>query len=151
MRKQFLWVRCPGLYYLAPGNINFSQGAKGSISFWYHPSTVLPTNGRIWRLEIDDQNSASIYWSSHAQGNLRFSVVSGGSGHTAQISDLNVTDYHHWWLVTATWDFTTPDAGELHLYMDDLTEGSTPTTANAPEGLPYKLYIGGRSVDATRE
>lgn len=145
MRKQFLWVRSPGLHYLAPGNIEFSQGDKGTLSFWYHPWTTVTTNNALWRLEIDDNNYVHLGWTAHAAGHIDFAVVSGGVWKGVRVSDLGISFAREWWLITLTWDFTTPDAGVLHLYVNEKSEGTPMTSANAPIGTPYKFYVGGES------
>lgn len=149
MRKQFLWTRRPGFHYFAPGNINISAGDRGSVSLWYHPERFLP-RAKLWRVEIDEANFADLSWTEHWGGHLQFTISSEGTLYHARISELTDVAGPHWWLITATWDFTTPDAGELHLYADEQSEDTTPTTVNAPVGLAEKFYLGNRLSDYLR-
>ncbi len=145
MRKQFLWVRSPGLHYLAPGNIEFSEGDKGALSFWYHPWAAVSTNNHLWKLEIDDNNYARLAWTAHAAGHIDFVVTSGGVTKGVRVSNLGAEFTREWWLITITWDFTTPGAGVLHLYVNDRSEDAPLTNADAPLGTPYKFYVGGKA------
>jgi len=145
MRKQFLWVRSPGLHYLAPGNIEFSQGDQGTLSFWYHPWAAITIDNVIWRLDIDDTNFAEIKWGPQTHGVMYFYTSSNGVYHVTEITDMDLSFDREWWVITATWDFTTPDAGVLHLYVNDRSEDSPMTTADAPVGTPSKFYVGGKS------
>ena len=143
MRKQFLWVRSPGLHYLAPGNIDVSAGSQGTLSFWYHPGAKLPQSNVLWRLEIDADNYSSVRWESQSQGRMFFVVRSNGVSKYVELDNLLPDFVHEWWLITATWDFTTPDAGVLHLYVNDRVEDTPVSDANGSGGSPVKLHVGG--------
>lgn len=151
MRKQFLWIKSPGLHYLVPGNVNFTAGEKGSLSFWYHPSIKLPVSDTLWELVGDADNGAKVGWDIHAQGTMMFQVTSGGTNYKAQIFDMQSHFDQQWWLVTATWDFTTPNAGILRLYVNSYADAGSCTSANAPATPCMKMYVGGQVSSSSHE
>jgi len=151
MRRQFLWAKSPGLHYLAPGNIQCSAGDKGTASVWYHPeANFVSSNTAIWELTIDSNNRMLVEWTGNVFGEIRFRIYHNGEAKSVYISQIDSWFTREWWLITATWDFTTPDAGELHLYINEYTETTPVTNANAPVGTPDKFYITPKATDSSR-
>lgn len=145
MRKQFLWIRSPGLHYMAPGNVQIGPGDRGSVSLWYHRCKKVPVSDQLWRAEADDSNYAHIAWTVHSQGHLEFRVVADGVSRLVRVSDAGtLMPADCWSLITATWDLSQPDGGVLHLYLNQLAEDTTSVSANGLAQPPMKMYVGGK-------
>ena len=147
MRKQFMWLDKAGFYYGGPGNISIGEGTKGSVFFWFHPTLASNYGVTVWQAEASANNYLRL-WYSGGDGNLCWCAVSGGQSYELQWpSFISGTKYHQWLPVTCTWDFTTPGAGQLRLYIDGQEAPARVDNARAPLGDCDRLYLGPKPAD----
>jgi hypothetical protein len=142
MRKQFLYLDKAGYQYNAPGNISITAGSKGTVFFWYHPAKWQDYDQPIWEAQYNSLNTIKLAFMGVST--LALSSTSGGVQTSLDWNGFEVEYYQRWLPVTCTWDFTTPGAGKLRLYVDGVEAPVQVNTATAPEGEAVKLYLGAR-------
>lgn len=142
MRKQFLYVDKAGYYYKAPGNIAIGAGSQGTVFFWYHPANWNGTNQPIWEAVFDDNNLLRLRFSGATQ--LSFECYVNGTRYAVNWSNFLINNYQKWLPVACTWDFTTPGAGKLRLYIDGQEAPMRVDNAQAPAGEAIRFYLGAR-------
>jgi len=135
-RRQFLWIHPRGAdcYFLAPGNIAAAAGSKGTLLIWQWPFWRHDAQDSFWQLKVSDTNYMDCYLGRS------FRVCSGGV--VKKIDGERYTSSFAWDLMVHTWDFTTPNAGQLRLYWNGASIGTPINNANAPVGTPPKLTLG---------
>ena len=143
MRKQFLYLDKAGYQYNAPGNISIAAGSKGTVFFWYHPATWNGYDQPIWEAQYNSSNYVKLAYMGASQ--LSLMCCSGGTQNNLNWDGFSISLYQKWIPVTCTWDFTTPGAGKLRLYLDGVEAPVQVNNATAPQNEAVKLYLGARS------
>ncbi|MBU0610501.1 MAG: LamG domain-containing protein, partial [Armatimonadetes bacterium] len=147
MRQQFLYLDKAGFYYNAPGNINIGAGSKGTVFFWYHPASWNAGDQPVWEAQFDATN----YLRCGFTGGSLFSFVcrSNNVQYAVHWENFFIQDYQKWVPIACTWDFTTPGAGEMRLYINGQEAPMQVHNAEAPLGEALRLYLGARPGTAS--
>ncbi len=140
MRKQFLYVGKPGFYYSGPGNIRIGPGSQGTVFFWFHASPDYPSWRPLWKAVGDSNNY--LRFGVFGADSLGFECRSGGTSWWVSWPNYPWRDRNHWMPVTCTWDFTTPGAGQLRVYVNGVEAPAQVNNASAPVVEAAKLYLG---------